>query len=177
MPEYFLGLVFNEYVMKVPFSISSVPNSSGAVDGVELRRAWQQLTQEAAEASRYLGEDLEGVLAERVEGIGQEAQGRIRQKITEQVGARRGRLLLKALELHADREARPVYSWAERDKHSALWLLAIPGPSFAFSNAEFSEAFAAMLACPCPACAGRLGQPVPGGKRVCSHCASGETQL
>ena len=124
-------------------------------------------TQEAAEASRYLGEDLEGVLAERVEGVGQEAKGCIRQKITEQVETRRGRLLLKALEQHPDREARPVFSWPERDKHSAAWLLALPGPNFALSNAEFSEAFAAMLACPSPACTERLGQPVPGGKRVC----------
>ena len=79
----------------------------------------------------------------------------------------RGRLILQALEDFEDREARPVWSWPERDKHSSAWLLSLPGPDFDLTATEFSEGFAAMLCQPSPACRSMVGRPVPGGERVC----------
>ena len=46
--------------------------SSGAVDGRELRGAWQLMQQEARESALYLGEEVEGVLRDDVEGAGQD---------------------------------------------------------------------------------------------------------
>ena len=40
--------------------------TSGATDGSELRVAWRRLQQEASEAAIYLGEEVEGVLSDRV---------------------------------------------------------------------------------------------------------------
>ena len=59
-----------------------------------------------------------------------------------------------------------VFSWWERDKHSAAFLLAFPCPNLSMSNSEFAEAFAALLCLPSPACAPRLGQQVVGQARV-----------
>lgn len=81
----------------------------------------------------------------------------------------RANLLNRALELFPNREARPVWSWPERDKHSAVWLLCLPGPDTSFSAAEFGEACAAMLCLPSPACAPRLGEPVKGLVKVCQY--------
>ena len=143
--------------------------SSGAVDGRELRGAWQLMQQEARESALYLGEEVEGVLADDVEGAGQDSGGSLRQKLTEQVETTRGKVLLRALKLHQNREARPVWSFPDRDKLSSAWLLALPRPGFSLSNAEFSEAFAAMLNLASPACARLVGQPVVGQARVCKY--------
>ena len=72
----------------------------------------------------------------------------------------RGHLLYRALELHRDREARPVWSWPERDKLTSTWLLLLPTPETSLSAAEFTEAAAAMLCLPSSACASRLGEKV-----------------
>ena len=141
--------------------------ASGAADGRELRAAWNLMQQEARESAIYLGEEVEGVLGDRVEGAGQDSGGSIRQKLTEQIETVRGRVLLKALENHQDREARPVWTFPGRDKLTSLWLLALPGQKATMSNAEFSEAFAAMLNLPSPACARLVGQPIVGQARVC----------
>ena len=61
------------------------------------------MQQEAREASIFLGEEVDGVLADRVEGAGQNTSGTTRQKLTEQAETTRGRLLLKALEQHHER--------------------------------------------------------------------------
>ena len=79
--------------------------SSGHQDGAELREAWAFLQQEAQDAAAYLGETVEGVLAEAVEGAGHSTTGVTRTKIVEQREATRARLLLRVLELHPDREA------------------------------------------------------------------------
>ena len=78
----------------------------------------------------------------------------------------RGKVLLRALELHPQREARPVWSWGEGDKLTTAWLLCLPGSETSFSSAEFSEAFAALLRLPSPACRSRVGEPVPGRGRL-----------
>ena len=141
--------------------------SSSHQDGVELRAAWAALQQEAQEAAVFLGEVVEGVLADPVEGAGHASSGTTRTEITSQREATRGRLLLRALELHHDREARPVWSWPGRDKLSAAWLLCLPKPETSFSGREFSEAFAALLCLPSPSCAGRVGEQIVGRIKVC----------
>ena len=78
----------------------------------------------------------------------------------------RGRLLDRALELHRDREARPVWSWPERDKLTSTWLLLLPTPETSLCAAEFTEAAAAMLCLPSPACASTLGEKVSGQVKV-----------
>ena len=65
-----------------------------------------------------------------------------------------------------DRTNRPVWSWLQRDKLSAAWLQALPGPDTSLTSAEFSEAAAASLCLPSPACADRLGQVIRGAQVV-----------
>ena len=74
----------------------------------------------------------------------------------------------KGLEMHPkqDRTNRPVWSWLQRDKLSAAWLQALPGPDTSLTSAEFSEAAAASLCLPSPACADRLGQVIRGAQVV-----------
>ena len=139
--------------------------SSGQTDGVELRAAWNALGQEMTEAGLYLGEVLDGSLSAPVEGAGAGVQS-IRKSIAEAREATRARLLLRALEMHPNREARAAWSWPSRDKHAAVWLLCHPGPNNGFSSEQFSEAFASMLCQPSPACQDRIGDQVPGRRRV-----------
>ena len=152
-----------------PGSRWAVLLASGAVDGRELRGAWSSMQQEARESAFYLGEEVEGVLGDNVEGAGQDSGGLLRQKLMEQVETMRGKVLLRALKLHPNREARPVWSFQDRDKLTSAWLLALPLLGSSLSNAEFSEAFAAMLNLASPACAGLVGQPVAGQARVCKY--------
>ena len=144
--------------------------ASGHKDGTELRAAWESLQLEAMEAALYLGIELEGPLVKTVVAAGSSSErageGSIRQELTEQRAKVRGQVLLKALQHHAERTARPVWSWPGRDKLSSAWLLCLPGPDTSFSSAEFGEAFAALLCLPSPACQPRLGEPVPGRGRV-----------
>ena len=74
-------------------------------------------------------------------------------------------MLLKALGRYPDRTARPVWTWRERDKLSAMWLLSGPGPDTRLSNMEFAEAAAALLCLPSPVCADKIGCRV-GDRRV-----------
>ena len=141
--------------------------ASGHQDGQELRAAWAHLQRQAREAATYLGEEVEGVMADQVEGAGKDSSGHLRQALTERWQQVTGSLLQKALEQHPDKTARPVWSWPQRDKHSAAWLLCLPTPDTSFSAAEFAEACAALLCLPSPACASRVGVPVPGRERVC----------
>ena len=74
--------------------------------------------------------------------------------------------LLKALKVHPQQTHRAVWSWPERDKLSAQWLLCLPGHDSTLTSEEFSQAFTALLCLPSPACADpmRLGDDV--GRRV-----------
>ena len=54
----------------------------------------------------------------------------------------------------------------QRDKCSSAWLQALPGPDSCLSSAEFSEAGAAALQLPSPACLEKLGQTVRGRQVV-----------
>ena len=139
-------------------------------DGRELFRTWSYLQGEAKETGDYLGEEVEGVLAREVEGAGCDSSGTTRQKIQEEREKTRGLLLNKALEKYNDQEARPVWSWPERDKHTSAWLLCLPSPDNTLSGAEFREAMSAFLCLPSPACAPLVGVTVAdtqkGGRKV-----------
>ena len=138
---------------------------SGCRTGAELARAWEILQREANDMSDYLGEELEGVLAIPVEGVGEgSTDGSIRRKVVEQREKMRGSVLGKALELHPDQLARPVLVWPQLDKLSSAWLLAYPGPHSGLPSTVFTEAVCSHLCLPSPACRDRVGQRV--GKAV-----------
>ena len=71
-----------------------------------------------------------------------------------------GRVLLAALERHHLQSRRAVWSWPERDKLSAQFLLHLPGHSSTLTPEEFSECMAALLCLPSPACQDKLGEVV-----------------
>jgi hypothetical protein len=80
----------------------------------------------------------------------------------EQLEETRHQLLSKGLQLYHDQEARPCWSWPDRDKQTSAWLLTLTG----LTGPEFSEAAASQLCLPSPACYSRLGEKVSGTKRV-----------
>ena len=140
--------------------------ASGHADGVQLRQSWSLLQRSAQEAAIYLGDEMTGTLVDQVEEAGWDSGGKLRQKLVEEGEMLKGRLLLHALEQHPDREARPVWSWKERDKHSSTFVLCLPSTDTSLSAAEFGEAFAALLCLPSPACQPRLGETVTRRDRV-----------
>ena len=141
--------------------------SSNQREAAELKGAWRRLQQEAEEAARYLGEEVEGPLASQLEEVALVDESCSRQNIVEAREQIRGKLLLLALERHPDRTARPVWSWPERDKHTSIWLLCLPLPHSTFSAQEFSTAAAALLCIPPPCCASHIGKAVQGRVQVC----------
>ena len=140
----------------------SVVLSSGSREGRELREVWSKLKGEAVESADWLGREVEEVFVAGVEGVGGgSVTGETRGKIVEAREKTRALLLSKALGLHRPKKARHVWSWRQRDKLSTAWLLALPGPDSALSNAEFTEAAAASLCLPSPACQDMLGETIP----------------
>ena len=106
--------------------------------------------------------------------------GSTRGKISEERDKTWANLIKKGLEIHPkqDRSNRPVWSWLQRDKLSSAWLQALPSPDSSLSSAEFSEAAAAALCIPSPACSDRLrpsnkrqpgGRPLWGDSAVNNH--------
>ena len=93
--------------------------------------------------------------------------GSIHKKVTEQREGLRYEYLLKALELHGDTEARPVFAFPNisDDKVAGRWLLATPSSNLTISSPAFKEALSSHLCLPSPAVinGGWLGKPV--GKR------------
>ena len=126
---------------------------SGCREGREIRKVWTELCTEAVEVAAWLGEDVKEVFQVREEGVGcGSVTGETRGKIVEAREMTRSKLLIRALEEFRPQKARPVWSWRQRDKLSTAWLRALPLPHTALSNEEFSEAAAASLCLPSPAC-------------------------
>ena len=146
--------------------------ASGCREGAELRRLWRRLQQEEREAAAWLDQDLQENLGQQVTEIGGSSRdGSTRGKLAEERDQTWAKLVKKGLEVHPaqDRTNRPVWSWLQRDKLSAAWLQALPGPDTSLTSAEFSEAAAASLCLPSPACADRLGQVIRGAQVVDLH--------
>ena len=89
--------------------------------------------------------------------------GATRNLVVEQLEKMWGDVMKTSLDQHADRRARPVMSWPQRDKLSSAWLLALPAGDTCLNSPVFAEAAAALLCLPSPACADRIGCEV--GKR------------
>ena len=137
--------------------------SSGCMEGRELREVWDKVKGEAVESADWLGVELQEVFVSAVEGVGGSSiNGETKKKIVTAVEKNRSLLLTKSLELHRPRKARQVMGWRQRDKISCSWILAGPGKDTTLTSAEFSEAAAANLCLPSPACSGRIGEVVRG---------------
>ena len=107
----------------------------------------------------FAGIDLEAPLSVSSEGIGEgSTNGNTRKNIVDQRERLRGLVLNKALEIHENQAARPVWVWPQRDKLSSAWLLSLPGPHNGLSAEIFSEAVCASLCLPSPVCRDRVGE-------------------
>ena len=143
--------------------------ASDCREGKELRRLWRNLQEEERQAASWLDIDMQENLGQRVGEVGGVSRdGSTRGKVAEERDVTWAKLVRKGLEMHPkqDRTNRPVWSWLQRDKLSAAWLQALPGPDSSLTSAEFSEAAAASLCLPSPACADRLGQVIRGAQVV-----------
>ena len=105
---------------------------SGPLLGREFRNCWEAMQQEAKEGAARLGEEeVIGPLGKDAVSAGEGSctggKDSTRAKIQDQRERMMGRLLTDGLLHHPDQEARPVWSWPERDKLSSQWLLALPG--------------------------------------------------
>ena len=136
---------------------------SGCQEGEELRRVWESLESRAREAAGWLDREVEEVFTSGIEAVGGGCvSGGTRGRIMEASEKTNSLVLSRALELHRPQKARHVWAWRQRDKLTTAWLLAIPGAESRLTNAEFSEAAAANLCLPSPACAGRVGEVIRG---------------
>ena len=142
---------------------------SGCREGIELRRLWTSLQEEERQAATWLEQDMQENIGQQVEDVGGSSRdGSTRGKVAEERDKTWANLVKKGLEMHPiqNRSNRPVWSWLQRDKLSAAWLQALPGPETNLTSAEFSEAAAMSLCLPSPACADRLGQVIRGAQVV-----------
>ena len=131
--------------------------NSGCRAGKEFGESWRLLQYETECAMEFLGEDEEeevlGPIKNEVESAGGDStSGGTRGLLTQAKEKLMGRVLLKALEDHPNQEDRAVFSWPERDKLSAQFLLQLPGHNTSLTAAEFSECVAALMCLPSPAC-------------------------
>ena len=143
--------------------------ASGCREGEELRRVWNLMRREEQLAATWLDVEVQENLNAQVENLGgTSCDGSTRGKVSEERDKTWANLIKKGLENHPkqDRTNRPVWSWLQRDKLSSAWLQALPGPDTSMSSAEFSEAAAAALCLPSPACGEKLGQVIRGRQVV-----------
>ena len=74
----------------------------------------------------YLREELEGTLGKPVEGIGEgSTSGATRMGIVAQLEGLKLKVMVKSMEQVEYREARPVWSWTNRDKMTT-WAVCPP---------------------------------------------------
>ena len=129
---------------------------SGCRAGVELAQSWRLLQLESRAGMDFLGEEdeeLAGPLAAEVESAGEgSVSGGTRGKLVQEKEILLGRVMLRALENHRDQTDRAVFSWPQRDKMSAAFLLQLPGHDTSLTSAEFTECAASLLCLPSPAC-------------------------
>ena len=115
----------------------------------------------------FMGEPVVGVLAQEVESAGDGCRtGETRTKIMGPREIVRLKLLTLALEQYPDQSWRPVWSLPQRDKLTSAWTLCLPHPDTTMSPAEFTECMAAHLCLHSIVCVSRLGETLPGRKKV-----------
>ena len=134
--------------------------ASNSRTAAEFTTCWEELQGEAREMAEYLGEELQGHLAVSLEGVGEgRLDGSTRHLLTQQREGMKARVLSKALTLHPDQTARPVWVFPQFDKMSCAWLMATPSPETHIPTILFREAMAAHLCLPSPCCQSHLGKP------------------
>ena len=90
---------------------------SGCRTGTELAWCWESLTTEAREMGTFLNQEVEKIFLVPVQGVGEgRTDGKTRSVIIETREKTRGQALTRALELHPDRQVRPVLMWPQLDK-------------------------------------------------------------
>ena len=133
---------------------------TGSRTGREFGESWDRLQHEARQCAEYLGDRLESHLAVPVQGLGEgRSDGSTRHLVTEQREKLRAKVLSRALTLHPDQTARPIWGWPQFDKYSCAWLLATPSPDTFLPSKLFREAMASHLFLPSPICKSHLGLP------------------
>ena len=136
---------------------------NGGRMGEEFRRCWGKMRLAAAEAARWLEEELEGPLALETDSVGEgSTSGATRRLVMEQCEQTHHKLLSRGLLLYHDQGARPCWSWPDRDKQTTAWLLTLTG----LTGPDFSEAAATQLCLPSPACSSRIGETIRGAKKI-----------
>ena len=129
----------------------------------EMRRSWSRIQLEASQSADFLQEPTPEILSTQLESLGGgSTTGETRKKIVDAIECTRSKILTKALSLVRPTTTRAAWAWKQRDKVSSAWLLACPGPDTRMSNSEFTEAAAANLCLPSPACLARVGETVKG---------------
>ena len=143
--------------------------NSGCREGEELRRVWTKMKLEEEQAATWLGIEVQENLSLNVESVGgPSTDGSTRGKVSEERDKTWAKLIVRGLGDHPlqGRSNRPVWSWLQRDKLSSAWLQSLPGPDKSLTSAEFTEAAAAALCLPSPACVEKLGQVIRGRQVV-----------
>ena len=101
---------------------------NGGRMGEEFQNCWGKMRLEAAEAARWMDEELEGPLAVRADSAGKgSTNGSTRKLVMEQLEQLRHKMLSRGLSLYHNQEARPCWSWPDRDKQTTAWLLTLTG--------------------------------------------------
>ena len=133
----------------------------------EFNSSWQELRGEVAGLCTMLGKDVTGPLAKPCVSSGEKGKSS-RASITTLREDLRHEAMVKCLEVHQDRLARPVFVYQNLDKLSDPWVQALPGPKTGLSAAVFAEAMAARLCLHSPAvvASGKVGQPVARGGAI-----------
>ena len=143
---------------------------SGCRTAVEFSQSWHRLQTDARDCTNFLGTALDGVIAVDLLAVGEgRTDGSTRSLLTEQRERLHREVLSRALEMHHDQRARPVWAIPQFDKLSQAWLLALPSPTTYLSSQVFTEAMASHLCLPSPACRGRVGQPVGPAGAIVDH--------
>ena len=130
--------------------------------GEELGQAWEKLQRHGARMVDYLGEEeLEWTLGKPVEGIGEAStSGATRMGIVSQLAGLKLKVMVKSLEQEEEREARPVWSWPNRDKMTTCRLLVLPGSYTSLTTSIFQEGLTMVLCLPSLACRDRAGEMI-----------------
>ena len=130
--------------------------------GLEFRDAWEGVKAEVEQAAEWVGEELPAVFEPEAVGLGpgREAGQTFSQAVWAAREELRAKVLLQALVLHPQKQARAVTTWPQRDKLSAQWLLALPAYHTRMESELFAEAIAAQLCLPSLVCKGRVGEVV-----------------
>ena len=100
-----------------------------------------------------MGERVKQHRAIPVERVGEGREfGTTRQLVMQLREKLRARVLSKAVTLHRDQTARPIWGWPQFDKFPCAWLLATPSVVTFLPASLFHKAMASHVFLPSPCC-------------------------